>query len=135
MTDQISLRTLHRPAKPNNAFVVPDGIETVAERDLASPEFAISATELFRICVETWSPQKRVNLVHEDSATLTAAFVATTALMRFKDDIYLEVVAMGDARSSLLLYSGSRVGYSDLGVNRKRVDHWLNELRGRVENP
>lgn len=43
--------------------------------------------------------------------------VCTTAILRFKDDLELE--AEGDV---VHVRSASRVGYGDLGVNRKRVE-------------
>ncbi len=45
--------------------------------------------------------------------------VATTPILRFKDDLEL---AVDDAAGVLHVRSASRVGYSDLGTNRRRVE-------------
>lgn len=45
--------------------------------------------------------------------------VFTTAIMRFKDDVEFEV---GEEAGVVHIRSASRVGYSDLGLNRKRVE-------------
>ena len=50
----------------------------------------------------------------------------TSAIFRFVDDV--EFVQMGDA-DIVHLRSASRLGYSDLGVNRKRIE----ELRERLK--
>lgn len=42
----------------------------------------------------------------------------TSKIMRFVDDLELKIV-----NEQLLVRSESRVGHSDFGVNRKRVDH------------
>ena len=58
-------------------------------------------------------PRTRVKTAEDDY--LHAVF--TSALFRFKDDVEFEVE--GDI---VHVRSASRVGYSDLGANRKRVE-------------
>lgn len=56
-------------------------------------------------------------------------YVVTTPILRFKDDVYFWL----DSESkSLHLKSESRVGYSDLGANRKRLTTFKNKWS---ENP
>lgn len=50
-------------------------------------------------------------------------YVVTTALMRFRDDVQLQVE--GDV---VHVRSASRIGQSDLGVNRRRVEAIRAEL-------
>lgn len=57
----------------------------------------------------------RTTLVEE--ADGYAHIVFTTALLRFKDDLELE-----EEDGVVHVRSASRLGYSDLGVNRKRVE-------------
>lgn len=59
--------------------------------------------------------QPRTVIVEEADGYLHATF--QTAFFRFKDDVQIEVD--GD---QLHIRSASRVGYGDLGVNRKRVE-------------
>ena len=61
--------------------------------------------------------QKRVELV--DEAESYRHYVFTTAFLRFKDDV--EFVIDRDGKV-LHFRSASRVGHSDLGVNRKRME-------------
>lgn len=53
-----------------------------------------------------------------------ARVVFTSALMRFKDDVELE-----EEDGTVHVRSASRVGYSDLGANRKRVEALRAALR------
>ena len=50
--------------------------------------------------------------------------------MRFKDDVDILVLPVEghDHQSTLAIYSGSRLGYSDLGTNGKRVNALLTAL-------
>jgi uncharacterized protein (DUF1499 family) len=48
--------------------------------------------------------------------------------MRFPDTIDVEVVPVGDDKSTLAIYSRSLVGRSDFGVNRARIARWMAAL-------
>ena len=61
--------------------------------------------------------EARARVVRGDETSFRAEF--RSALFRFVDDV--DVVA-DPARSLLEIRSASRVGYSDLGVNRRRVE-------------
>jgi len=51
----------------------------------------------------------------------------------FKDDVEVAVKARADGGSVLYVRSASRVGYSDLGVNRRRVHRLLDALDDALE--
>lgn len=55
--------------------------------------------------------------------------IQRTALLRFADDIAVAYVDLPRGRSSIALFSRSRVGYSDFGVNRRRLRAWLDALK------
>ncbi len=57
-------------------------------------------------------------LKSHDKTKKTAHFVFVTKLMKFKDDVWLE---MNVEENHIEIKSESRLGYSDLGANRKRV--------------
>lgn len=65
--------------------------------------------------------EPRMTLVQEQPGYLRAEY--TSRLMRFVDD--LEFVIGEDA---VELRSASRLGYSDLGANRKRIEHLRQQL-------
>lgn len=52
--------------------------------------------------------------------------VFTTKIMRFKDDVE---IYLDDAAKQLHFRSASRVGYSDLGVNKKRYERFVEMLK------
>jgi uncharacterized protein (DUF1499 family) len=54
--------------------------------------------------------------------------VARSAVFNFPDLVTVQVVAQGENASTLVLYSRSVYGHSDLGVNRRRLRAWLDAL-------
>jgi uncharacterized protein (DUF1499 family) len=59
---------------------------------------------------------KRTKIITRKSDYLYVEF--TTALMRYVDDVEFY---FNDAKKTIDFRSASRIGYSDLGVNRKRM--------------
>lgn len=53
--------------------------------------------------------------------------VFTTKIMRFKDDVE---IYLDEAEKKLHFRSASRLGYSDLGVNRKRYEQFVQLIQG-----
>ena len=68
---------------------------------------------------------EKLNLTLVAADTNYLHCVATTAVFRFKDDLEF----LYDPKDQLLhLRSASRLGHSDLGANRKRMDRILERL-------
>ena len=128
MTDFIHFKSVKRPPKPNTCLAVPVDFCLAAETDFTPPVFEMNAENLFKALNDEIEAERSWSRVETDAEARKLKFVATTGFMRFKDDVDIEVIPVDDDRSTLAIYSRSRVGYSDLGTNRKRV----NDLIGRV---
>lgn len=50
----------------------------------------------------------------------------------YKDDFVLQLEAAGKSSTLVHIRSSSRTGYSDLGVNRRRVEQFLRLLKNRL---
>jgi len=71
-----------------------------------------------------WSNDNGLREVHDDIETGGEHFshrVAITPFWRFPDDVVVHFVPQGDD-TAIALYSASRLGQSDLGVNPERLD-------------
>lgn len=121
MSDFINFKSLKRPPKPNTCLAAPENHCLAAEPDFAPPEFPLTPRGLFSKLSEVVAAERSWSKVESDAEALRLRFVATTGLMRFKDDVDIEIIPIDESRSTLAIYSRSRVGYSDLGANRKRV--------------
>lgn len=126
----IDFATVSPPDKPNWALTAPRALGN-PHADPA-PLFGVSADALQAAVLAAFAAEPRTRLVSHDPARRRMTFIQRSAVMRFVDNIEVEIFALGDQRSSLALFSRSQVGYSDLGVNRSRVARILARL---VENP
>lgn len=52
----------------------------------------------------------------------------------FKDDVDVSVTARAEGGSALYVRSASRVGHSDLGVNRRRVERFFDALQRALDD-
>lgn len=91
-----------------------DGIHAIPPLDCPGPATATQELERLQQVV---SRLPRLALVEARPGYLR--FQATTAFWRFRDD--LEFLA-DDARRVIHVRSASRLGYSDVGTNRRRVE-------------
>lgn len=91
-----------------------------AVRDDA-PESAFDAALAAARRMPRWS------VIAADAAARVIEAVATTGLMRFKDDVVIEVRPKGTG-SAVHVRSKSRVGKADFGANAKRIRAYFEEL-------
>ncbi len=120
----IDFKTLERPTSRNTAWLAPAGLTPAAMPDGAAPVYDVAPGELYTRVLRLIGNKASWQLGEQDAQGLRLTFVAVSALMRFKDDVDVVVLPVpGEpSRSTFAAYSRSRVGYSDLGANRKRLD-------------
>ena len=101
------------PASPNCvASDAPDGDHAIAPLALAAP-----ADEAWSAARAALAALPRTRIVAETDDYLHAE--CSSALFRFVDDIELQLIS---AEGIIAVRSASRVGYGDMGVNRRRVE-------------
>ncbi|MBI9104959.1 MAG: DUF1499 domain-containing protein [Spirochaetales bacterium] len=69
-------------------------------------------------------------VVLEENSYIHAVF--TSKIMRFKDDVEFRFQAQQDGGTLIDIKSRSRLGYSDLGVNRTRMEDIRSSLKGKI---
>ena len=121
-----SFKALQRPKSPNHYLIAPAGLCEEATPDDTSPRFSIAADQLKTAFVTTISAEPRIEIVENSDAYLH--ITQKSQIFRFTDDIHVSFIELAEGESTLAIYSRSRVGHSDLGVNRKRITHWLQQL-------
>lgn len=83
-----------------------------------------TAAKARELLIETVAGMKRTRMVAAKELYLHAEF--TSAVFRFVDDVEF---LLDDGTKTIHVRSASRVGYSDLGANRRRVE----EIRSRFD--
>lgn len=131
MSARVDFESLKRPGSPNNCLMAPDGLCREAEPDMASPVFGQAPAALYNALRALMSARKGWTITIDDPGALQLEAIARTKLLKFKDDVAARVLPVEDApeKARLALYSRSRVGYHDMGTNRKRVERLVEELK------
>ena len=93
---------------------------------MAPLALAMPAPEAWNLIRKTIEDQPRVRIVEQTGGYLHAEY--RSRLFRFVDDLELQLRA--DQRI-IAVRSASRLGYSDFGVNRRRVETLRAGLRHR----
>lgn len=124
----IDFATLQRPSSPNTCLVAPPGLCGAAEADSAAPKFPYPAAHVRDAFFRMVGRQPRVTHGAKDEAGLQYEVIQRSAFWRFPDSITVRFIPLPEGGSTLAIYSRSLTGYSDFGVNRKRVEAWLAAL-------
>jgi uncharacterized protein (DUF1499 family) len=128
----MSLFSFFRGSRPSDLQSIPEHkspLEPCPDSPnciIHNAEFGETAEKLFNETVralETMNPYS----LEKDSQTFQINSVFRISLFGFKDDLKA-VIRQQDEKSVLFIRSSSREGYSDLGVNRRRVEKLLSRL-------
>ena len=65
----------------------------------------------------------------QNRATHQYTYIQRSRLFHFPDTINVKLIALPNHQSTIAIYSRSKYGYGDLGVNKKRVQHWIKQLQ------
>lgn len=119
--------------KPNQYLVCNTDICPKAEAHREAPVFDMPAAALRDAWTKMVAAQPRTQHLESDAAQLADEYVQRSALFRYPDFVSVRFVDLSDGGSTVAIYSRSKYGHSDLGVNKKRIDAWLEQLSKEVE--
>ena len=128
----MDITQISRPASPNTALAAPAGF--LPAPDIVTPPYHMTSQRLYTAVEAVAAAQPRTFLAAAYPDRLQAHWVVRSLVFNFPDRVTAQVTAEGPNTATLLLYSRSVYGYSDLGANRRRVAAWLAAL-DRALNP
>lgn len=113
---------------PNKFLASPAPVGGLAAgSQMRAPTFAMTPEQLAETLDAVAMSEPRVERLAGSAADGHITYVQRSAIMRFPDYISVRVMPEGEG-ASLAIYSRSRYGYSDMGVNEARVRRWLGRL-------
>ena len=126
--ESVDLATFRLTDKPNQFLMCPPGL-CGADPHADSPAFDVSVEQLRERWHEVVAAEPRVELLAKDEDGRQFDYVQRSARFRFPDIITVRFISVSPSQSTLAIYSRSIYGKGDFGVNRERIEAWLQTLR------
>jgi uncharacterized protein (DUF1499 family) len=124
---------IERPATPNTALAAPAGFQPLP--DIVTPTYKLPPDRLLAAVEGVAAAQPRTYQSADFPAAHQVAYVVRSAVFNFPDLVTVQVSPAPPDGSTLVLWSRSVYGESDLGVNRKRLATWLSALDAALNIP
>lgn len=129
----LDLGRIVRPATPNTALAAPAGFAPTP--DIQTRRYPVPAGVLYDTLRAVAAAEPRTYLAAEYPNRRQSHYVVRSAVFNFPDLITVAAMDEASGASTLLLWSRSVYGQSDLGVNRARLTAWLAALDRRLAAP
>ena len=126
--DTPNFQHMKLPQTKNYYLVCPAKYCNVSPNEI-SPVYPVSAEDLYNAFNHIISQESRVNFVYSIPEQGQFQLIQKSLILGFPDDIAVQFIALSDNTSTLAIYSKSRYGYYDFGVNKRRVTQWLEQLK------
>jgi len=127
--------SFQRRNHPSDALTCPERVCQKATPDDTAPIFEVPAAELRRkVGLVAEAAPNTIELPCPADCGHAARYVQFSAVFRFPDVIDVRVMEAGAKGSTLAIYSRSVVGYGDWGVNKARIESWIEALK-RITSP
>jgi uncharacterized protein (DUF1499 family) len=117
-------------SRPNQFLALPAQLKSAQVPDAIVRTFTASVDQVRDAWLEVVRGQARVSDVRQLEGQIEA--MQRTPLVGFPDWITAQPVDMGNGKASICIFSRSKFGYRDFGVNKKRVMAWIELLATKL---
>jgi hypothetical protein len=122
----INFKDIKRRNRPNEYLVCPKDFCRRAIPDELSETYDVSSGELFTWFISLIESMPRTTILSKRNRHLVVEF--RSKLFQFSDLVDVLVIPVEADRSTLAIYSRSKLGYYDFNANQKRVKELLRRL-------
>jgi uncharacterized protein (DUF1499 family) len=129
----LDVSRIERPSSPNTALAAPAGFRPIP--DLETPLYSVPADRLYDAVLAVAQSEPRTFLAASYPEARQVHYVVRSAVFNFPDQVTVTAMEAGPGSSTLVIWSRSLYGRSDLGVNRSRIARWLQALDRRLHPP
>lgn len=116
--------------RPNQFLALPAAFTSAEKPDVAAGIFTASVDQVRDAWLEIVRGQPRISGVRQLDGQIEC--MQRTALVGFPDWITAQPVDLGDGKASICIFSRSKYGLRDFGVNEKRALEWLALLASKL---
>lgn len=130
--EQIEIRALRAPLPQPSFLACPSGYCAVHPQ-MTTPVFLVPWQRLRDDWTKAIAAEPRVVSIGSGSDEHRLVYIQHSLIFRFPDIVTVEFVPLSADRSSIAVFSQSRYGRGDFGVNQKRVERLLPRLETIVQ--
>ena len=124
--------TAPTPVKPHSFRMAPPGL-TEEIVDMESPVYSANPTLMAKAFDDFVLSQNKTKRIAGSPEEGWMTYVQRTPRWNFPDYISVKFIDLNGGKSTIAVFSRSRFGYSDLGVNEARVKTWVKTLQSFEE--
>jgi uncharacterized protein (DUF1499 family) len=116
--------------RPNQFLALPANFSSAQQADATVGMFNATVDQVRDAWLEILRGAPRVSGIRQSDGQIEA--VQRTALVGFPDLITAQPIDLGNGHASICVFSRSKFGIRDFGVNEKRGLEWLALLAGKL---
>ncbi len=116
--------------RPNQFLALPSSFASAQKADATVGTFKASVDQVRDAWLEILRGEPRVSGIRQSDGQIEA--IQRTALVGFPDWITAQPVDLGNGQASICVFSRSKFGIRDFGVNEKRCLAWLAQLATKL---
>ena len=117
-------------ARPNQFLALPANFTSAERADAVVATFNVSIEQVRDAWLEVLRGEPRVSDIRQSDGQIEA--IQRSALLGFPDWMTAMPVELGTGKASLCVFSRSKFGMSDMGVNEKRSLDWLAKMATKL---
>jgi uncharacterized protein (DUF1499 family) len=116
--------------RPNQFLALPSDFISAQKPDATVGTFNANVEQVTDAWLDILRAEPRVSDIRQSEGQIEA--IQRTALIGFPDWITAKPVDLGNGQASICVFSRSKFGMRDFGVNEKRGLEWLALLAGKL---